>query len=224
MIRTCASRAHCIAMRDIPFECNPVTTLVQRRMMKWKKIKQSIHEKTNRWANRDIRRPSPLVCSPSYRIARCRFIAHVTVLLDMFARRLVNTGTAYSISVLRRSPTTVSGSLLHHRRPSPRRLVQQSRAWLPGITRNMTSDAQIPGRVAVCQICSGEDVAYNLRLSKDIVRRAAKAGATVNIRFKSGLVCCGADLHAVPLRRVSCRKRPILSSQRKINATTYPSR
>lgn len=119
--------------------------------------------------------------SPSYRITRCRFIAYVAVWFDMFARWLVNTRTAYSISIPRRSPATDLVALLHPRPPPRRRLVLQSRTWLSGIKRNMTNDARKPGRVAVCQICSGEDVAYNLRISEDIVRRAAKAGATVSI-------------------------------------------
>ena len=162
--------------------------------------------------------------SPSYRITRCRFIAYVAVWFDMFARWLVNTRTAYSISIPRRSPATDLVALLHPRPPPRRRLVLQSRTWLSGIKRNMTNDARKPGRVAVCQICSGEDVAYNLRISEDIVRRAAKAGATVSTRWKSGLVRCCADLHAVSFRRVFCQKRPTLSFQLRSNAMTFLNR
>lgn len=35
-------------------------------------------------------------------------------------------------------------------------------------------------KVAICQICSTDDVQYNLAISKDIIRQAVGAGAKVN--------------------------------------------
>jgi hypothetical protein len=139
-----------------------------------------------------LSRPCAKTIEPGFSrilVLSCRLLSlHESVQRSpsMFARRSLISGC---LQVRSLSNSTVSFPRLRFRVQSQRTRVL-STSWPSQLTpiRNMGSNSRIPQRVAVCQICSTEDVSYNLRISEDVVRKAAEAGATVSTFVETGLV------------------------------------
>jgi hypothetical protein len=90
------------------------------------------------------------------------------------------------------APSRLRSTVLHHlpsaslafsRHPCTNRLLPRLR-----FTRSQSTMTQIysttdsgPTKVAVCQITSTNDVQYNLKISSDVIRQAAAAGAKVSL-------------------------------------------
>jgi len=102
-----------------------------------------------------------------------------------------STGTA--VTLQRLSPCSHQPMLL--RLPKPKTVIKfQTIGWTrrrfvisrSDAMRTPSTTASTTVKVAICQICSTDDVRHNLEISKRIIRRAVGAGAKVSIFLSRG--------------------------------------